>query len=184
MTNELILGRVLMLSASIFALLAALRYTLLPTLFDEFRQELFEARYKLFVLVAEGRVRPDEPAYTTLRTSINGLLRFAERITLLRALLSTAVIDLRDVSDHIESETSAVQDADTRSRLVACHDEVSNSILRHFIRTSPLLWLAVVVAWILGRVLHASGLLMRLLRRPILSIEAEAKVATQEFQAA
>src|SRR3954467_6683321 len=47
---------------------------------DVYRQKLFEVRNALFDLAATGEVSFDSPAYQTLRTTINGFIRFAHRM--------------------------------------------------------------------------------------------------------
>jgi hypothetical protein len=47
---------------------------------EQFRQELFILRDRLFDEAARGRIGFDHPAYKYLRTTINGYLRFAHKL--------------------------------------------------------------------------------------------------------
>ena len=47
---------------------------------DVYRQKLFRLRNELFDLAAAGEISFETPAYQTLRTTINGFIRFAHRM--------------------------------------------------------------------------------------------------------
>ena len=53
---------------------------------DSLRQDLFEIRDELFDQAASGLVDFDEPAYDMLRETLNGNIRFAHRLSLLRVV--------------------------------------------------------------------------------------------------
>jgi hypothetical protein len=53
---------------------------------EAFRERLFSIRDELFLFAADGNVAFDNPAYTDLRDLINGMLRFAHRISFLTLL--------------------------------------------------------------------------------------------------
>jgi hypothetical protein len=52
------------------------------------RTRLFLARDQLFCAAAEGKIAFDEPAYLMTRTTLNGALRFAHRLTLSKLLIT------------------------------------------------------------------------------------------------
>ena len=58
---------------------------------DKFRDQLFALRNELFDYAAQGGVSFDEPAYGILRNTMNGLLRYAERISFTHAILANVV---------------------------------------------------------------------------------------------
>jgi len=47
---------------------------------DVYRQKLFDLRVELFDLARSGRITFSEPAYGTVRTTLNGFIRFAHRV--------------------------------------------------------------------------------------------------------
>jgi hypothetical protein len=47
---------------------------------DVYRQKLFGLRNELFDLAADGELTFETPAYKTLRTTLNGFIRFAHRL--------------------------------------------------------------------------------------------------------
>jgi hypothetical protein len=52
------------------------------------RFKLFSVRDSLFLYAAEGKISFEEPAYIMTRTTINGALRFAHRLTLGKLLIT------------------------------------------------------------------------------------------------
>jgi hypothetical protein len=58
---------------------------------DWFRQRMFALRDELFDLAAAGEIEFTHPAYTSLRTTMNGFIRFAHRMSLLNVILSAGV---------------------------------------------------------------------------------------------
>lgn len=55
-------------------------FGLRPALIDMFRQRVFEIRDEMFDYAAEGNIDFNHPAYGTIRTLMNGYIRFAHRI--------------------------------------------------------------------------------------------------------
>lgn len=51
---------------------------------DAFRQRMFEIRDELFDFAAEGNISFDDPAYGSLRSLLNGYIRFAHKMSLTR----------------------------------------------------------------------------------------------------
>ena len=56
---------------------------------DLLRFRLFLVRDQLFASAAEGKIGFDDPAYLMMRTTINGSLRFAHRLTLFKLLITS-----------------------------------------------------------------------------------------------
>ena len=69
---------------------------------DVLRQELFEIRDRLFDDARAGRISFDSKAYRAARTVLNGLLRFAHRVSLARFLVA---LNLLKPSDLARSES-------------------------------------------------------------------------------
>lgn len=53
---------------------------------DVFRQRIFLIRDELFDLAADGSMSFDDPAYGSLRTLLNGYIRFAHKVSMTRTL--------------------------------------------------------------------------------------------------
>lgn len=53
---------------------------------DRFRQEMFSLRDEFFDAAKDGRISFDHPIYGSLRTTMNGFIRFGHQMTLLRML--------------------------------------------------------------------------------------------------
>ena len=155
-----LLGAAVRLSLSSIALFAAIRFIVEPTLNEGARQRLFRLRRDLFLYMAAGGIEPDSPAYTTLRMTINGALRFAERMTLPRAIYLTVFFGrhLAGYRERMEqilatlspSQKKAIEEFRTRLGLtIALHMLVGNVVA--WIITIPIL--VVVVATALVRTL-------------------------------
>ena len=56
---------------------------------DVFRQKLFALRDELFDFAADGGIDFSDPAYLELRQDLNGLIRFAHKISMFRLLLAS-----------------------------------------------------------------------------------------------
>lgn len=81
-------------------------------LVDKYRQDLFTVRDRLFNFAAEGGIEFDNPAYIMVRTYLNGSIRYAERLSLLKILISRASANqptksffLNDVENRIKGLT-------------------------------------------------------------------------------
>jgi hypothetical protein len=111
---------------------------------DSLRFQLFTLRNELFLLGAHGRIAFNDPAYTSLRSRINALIRFAHTITLGRILiissferLTTSEVIKKQRADQKKarerlavSERSSLEDIDKRVHLtVAKHVIAGNPIL-------------------------------------------------------
>lgn len=123
------------------ALIGVLQFLVLPTATESFRNRLFALRRELFLYMASGRISPKDPAYQRLRKLLNTLLRFAERVTLLRTAVMAATYDASLVDEQpIEAVIDGVTDEKVRADLRAIHLRVSEAILKHLVLTSPLGW--------------------------------------------
>jgi len=72
---------------------------------DSYREDIFSVRDEMFMYAAEGNVPFDHPAYTLLRTRMNGLLRHGHELTITRMLIIIAGSKgLRIDSNHPFSE--------------------------------------------------------------------------------
>ena len=168
-------GFIVRTTLTLLGLILAWRFMVLPTMHDRFRQRLFEIRRSLFLLVADGKVGSTEPAYRQLRDMINGLLRFAERVTLIRALVTNKSLPLNIAAytERTQLAMAQVKDASVRHALEEHRERVGFEIIKHIIWTSPELWIplsALLVAAV-GR----AAVKAWLKKHPPIGIEAEAE---------
>jgi hypothetical protein len=111
---------------------------------DRVRQELFGLRDELFDAAAKGAVSFGSPAYRTLRDLMNGMIRFAHKMTsvhisllVLYRLVVSPLPRVRAV-DRWKAELESVSESERRIFL-AFHDRMFRIVCRHLIWKSPLL---------------------------------------------
>jgi|GEM_PF-4266250 len=108
-----------------------------------FRERLFSIRDQLFNFAADGLVSFDDPAYSELRALINGMLRFAHRVSFL-TLLTTA----RNLSPSVESSNPYQRWKDslinlapeTRERLEQIHNQLVSAYMKQLVGGSIILF--------------------------------------------
>jgi hypothetical protein len=66
---------------------------------DLFRQRMFALRDDLFDFAADGKIAFDHPAYTTLRTTMNGYVRFGHRLRFFDVFLMYVFLPKRILKD-------------------------------------------------------------------------------------
>jgi len=90
----------------------AWRYRIL--VMEAFRQSLFELRDRVFDFAASGSIPFDHPAYTMLRTTINGGIRVGHREAAWHAMVSMAFLSSEDTkmifARHDEKWKQVVKD--------------------------------------------------------------------------
>ena len=112
---------------------------------DKLRQDAFALRDKLFDYAHGGAVGFDHPAYTVLRTRMNGLIRFAHRATWTPAFLAfifarkAMAESVAASSQRWEEALSQVQQTEARLKLREFHDQMQLLIAKHLIRSSLIL---------------------------------------------
>lgn len=135
---------------SICVLLLMLQFAWIPLLHAEFRHDLFSLRRRLFLLVAEGKIRGDEPAYRALTSQLNALLARAEDISGLQVIFSVMMFGAE--ATQLNSERSKminrVKDAAVRSEFKSISQETSQAVARHIHRLipiSPSIWAVLLI---------------------------------------
>lgn len=122
---------------------------------DQTRQKLFKVRDDLFDKAAQGLVPFDSIAYGMTRITINGMARFAHRLTLIRMLILLATHKYADDSHQIEAYSNKLQkslsalDDDAQSAIWVARHSMHMIMLEHVICTSLLLY-PLVLAYALG----------------------------------
>lgn len=133
---------------------------------DALRDRLFALRERLFDLAANEEIAFDHTGYTKLRTLINGLIRFAHRLTFTRFLLGISFMRWKG-QEYDKAYFTEWQDAiaelpqAVRAELEAIHDEALVMVVRHLVSGSPIMLalLGVFAIWSL-----ATGLTKQLLQ--------------------
>ena len=124
------------------ALVLTYRYLWVPTNIASFRQSLFGLRRKLFLYAADGGVSFSDPAYLQLNDTINGLIGFADKVTVFEALLCALLVQRRGpITDATAEAICAIEKEETRQEMMTMHRLVHIEITRHLASTSPLFWL-------------------------------------------
>jgi hypothetical protein len=108
---------------------------------DLLRFRLFKVRDKLFCAAAEGMIAFDHPAYLMARTTINGSLRFAHRLTLSK-LLITALLRCRHdplggsrYHKKLEQATHGLS-LDQKKLILEAHYDLHFALIAHVVHVS------------------------------------------------
>lgn len=137
-----LIGEVIRLGAASAALVIIFAWVVSRTRADEFRQEVFALRRRLFLAAVDGEVRFDDPAYEFLRTTMNGMIRYAERVTMARVLLVGVIAREASAQFGVQAARAFTEtpDAARRVTLTNYQDELTKVVMRHLVLTSPVGW--------------------------------------------
>lgn len=118
---------------------------------DAFRQDLFEARDRLFDLALEGDGSGfgfGHPVYGTLRRQFNGAIRLAHRLSMIQVcvffvcrLVMGPRKKFEELFPPIESRLDGIDDR-IQAQILHIRKEWDNATLRLLKRTSPLFYVA------------------------------------------
>ncbi len=134
-----------MLSIASLVGLGTLRFVVRPRHCVEFfRQEVFELRDRLFIDAANGLVGFDHPAYVALRTTMNGYILMAHRMTYVHLLLLLLLVRRRDIEkcgpfDRRFQDAVANVPDQARARLLEYRLRMDVLMLKHVVRSSLVL---------------------------------------------
>ncbi len=117
---------------------------------DEFRQNVFRLRDELFDYARVGNIAFDHPAYITLRSLMNGYIRFSERISLIHFLCVSLMTHLtnHEYPNKFSAEwerTTAPLDEETKAKLEEFRQRASLQLF-HYLFISSFVKKAVVIA--------------------------------------
>lgn len=127
-------------------LIWVVQFVLLPTAVDYLREQLFDVRRELVMLVAEGRLSADDEAYRRLRRFLNVTLQYAERITFWRMLVMALSFNPKLYAEpSIEEAVGKIADLKVRAAVRRLHQRTGAAISWHVVRTSPTAWVAMLV---------------------------------------
>ena len=137
--------------ASIGALLSFLFWLYRDYCVDSFRQKLFALRDDLFDEAANGNIDFNSAAYGMLRSTINGQIRFAHRISLPHFIFISRALDKHLSEIETDSFTErfdrnlALLDEGQQKLLREYFLAMHLIIIRHLLLGSPLLLVTLVV---------------------------------------
>ena len=124
---------------------------------DWARQSLFEKRDKLFDMAIKGEINFNSPAYKDTRETLNGLIRFAHKLTLPKMLflLFYRRNAFPEKFDAIK-EINKISNEETRAKIINIIILSHKSLLKLILSTSlisliflPLIILTLVVGYLL-----------------------------------
>ena len=132
-------------SAVCLVLLISLLLDLMPAFReDAFRQQMFASRDEMFDYAASGAIAFNDPAYKLLRQSMNGFLRFAHRLTLLRLCLTIVKWRMSSEAPELkwhkrwQAAMEIVPD-ETSAKLKDFHSRALGLVVKRLVTGSPLL---------------------------------------------
>jgi hypothetical protein len=115
---------------------------------DWARNTMFAARERLWDEAGAGRISFDDPSYRYIRDSINGSIRFAHSLSLVRVLYHMRVVQRSEAeaaSNELRASITRISDPRVRrTASIAIHD-VRNAGLWLMFFKSPILGIALVL---------------------------------------
>jgi hypothetical protein len=113
---------------------------------DSFRQKMFALRDELFDYAESGNLSFDHPAYVELRSLMNGMIRFAHRLTLgqlLVMMLSTrkSTGGTNDFAARLAESLKPIKSGQVRNQMRRFHERATVLMVKHLICGSLLLML-------------------------------------------
>ena len=136
---------------------------------DKLRTELFILRDQLFDHAVSGKISFSDPAYTTLRSNINTLLRFAHKVSFTRIMLSSMVIvkssaGRKKTLEHTkkwETVLAGLEDEELRKYVKNLHEESIFTIIKHT-ALGGAIWLVIwMLVWVHVRLFNWLNLRFR-----------------------
>jgi hypothetical protein len=129
---------------------------------DLFRHEMFILRAELFDYARRGEIEFDHPAYAGLRTTLNGFLRFAERVGFVSLWLNLSVLRRVPPDSNIWwwerhwQEALGTLDPELKTEFVAIRERMHFELFKHLLLSSPFL-LATIVPVAVASVVQNAG---------------------------
>jgi hypothetical protein len=113
-----------------------------------FRQNMFKLRDELFDAAREGLIAFDDPAYSYLRSRMNGFIRFGHRLSILQFIGFTIASAKFPESRHGNESWNCIlsrHTPDTRKRLEYYMNEMHMLVIDQCVFGSPPITLTVIV---------------------------------------
>ncbi len=148
---------------------------------DRFRQEMFEIRDKLFDYARTTGLEFDSQAYIIPRQTMNGFIRFADRLTLSQIIFNVILGKKDDIAviskqfQEVWCRATQGLDKKTANELEDLRDQINQLVLKYLIFGSPLLLITLLIP-LLSSVLISTSVtaIMRLLERPFNDLNSAA----------
>jgi hypothetical protein len=146
-----------------------------PYRLDALRDTLFALRDELFLLAVDDKdLSFEHPAYTELRNNLNGMIRFAEKMTFFRSLLFRLSLP-RPPTPDLATQISGLP-LHVQKRLLRIRTDATLAVANHAINGSPLVLVVFYTLWTIGRASHFAQTLVNRLRSGIARpLEAQAR---------
>lgn len=138
---------------------------------DRFRSEMFQIRDELFDYAADGNIPFKHPAYDLARSTMNGFIRFGNRLSFLGALLVHFRLgkELAKAPDSFHVQFTAAVEALEDEQKRALEEFVFRMnvvVFRQLLLTSPMVLIVVAVLWAAALVWSVG----RAASRPVLAL--------------
>jgi len=139
---------------------------------DLLRQDLFDLRDRLFDLAVAKEIEFNHPAYGLLRSTINGFMLAADRMS----LTSLVMFSVAGGAELREAQSSYAQRWDaalgslpdgTKAKLAKIRDRLNDRLIMHVVATSPLTWVLFVPVAVLALVMLTTRALRLSVRRKL-----------------
>jgi hypothetical protein len=145
MTIETQIANVITTLVAVVLLWSVCRFFVVPALVDHLRYRLFKIRREMFLFMADGGIHPDNIAYGRVRAFMNTAIRYANGLSLARAIVGAASLGDygRERIQDLESSINALP-AETRNRIDGFRKQASTAIAIYMVVRSPLGWLLMV----------------------------------------
>lgn len=125
---------------------------------DQFRQRMFALRDQLFDFARSGEIQFDSPAYGILRTTMNGFIRFGERLGFISLMLGSREMSRHRLPKDREfpaqwARATEHLPPETREQLNRMVVQMHDMVVEQILLSSPLLLLTLLplVAWFIVR---------------------------------
>lgn len=117
---------------------------------DKLRQDLFAIRDKLFDEALDGKINFDDDAYKISRQLINGMIRFAHRLSIPN-MFAFALLMPRSGSAFAKQSISALLENDNRlnKEMFSKYQEMVNARIAEHVVSSPLFVITALVPLIM-----------------------------------
>jgi len=145
---------------------------------DAFRQKLFALRDDLFDYAQSGSIAFNDPAYTTLRSLLNGIIRFAHRMTFTRFVVLAASTKSQDNPMKAWMQDLRRLPPDVQEKLKKTHGDIGRAIALHVVAWSPLALILLAILVVVGALV--SLLKLRIHIRVVRSSEDISSVLEKE----
>lgn len=115
---------------------------------DFFRQKIFTLRDSLFDEAADGFIDFSHPAYTMLRSTMNGFLRFGHKVSIFEMVIYTLLSkDIKNESYFEKRWTKATLNVDesTKNKLERYRIKITTIVSVQLILSSPLVFVFLII---------------------------------------